>query len=295
MEATSLGIKTDTIRPFHRVSIDFVSSHVPPAFDGYRIVQLSDLHYGPCTKAEHLSQMAEIAAAAKPDLVVLTGDYIQYSTSGLRNLFATKVDPDFFRWKQYRRMVRELAIKLNALVEPLNPPDGMVGVFGNHDYSEGIGTIRRTLFPGTIWLRNSSTSITRENAEIRISGVDDLRLGKPDLLTTLHGAVRTSEQQIFKLLLCHSPDVTVLPRSSLLRFVHLVLCGHTHGGQICFPGLGPIVTRTRQKRFISGLHNFQGTPIYINRGTGYGGIPVRLFCPPEITCIKLQHRTMNGS
>ncbi|MCB0324156.1 MAG: metallophosphoesterase [Bdellovibrionales bacterium] len=274
------------------VEMELAVRDLPSVFEGYRIAQLSDLHFGPCTSITHLRHAVELVIAARPDLIVLTGDYIQVSTVGVRHALATKVHPKVFRWTEYRRAVRRHAIELRPLLEALQAPDGVLGIFGNHDYLEGIGTIRRQ-FPRNIrWLVNDSEVITRGDAHVVVSGIDDLRYGEPTLKKTFENAAKELPPHAHKtlILLAHNPDVTLSEDADCIRRYHLTLCGHTHGGQLCLPGRIPLVTRTDQRSHVSGISEFAGAPIYVHRGVGYGGVPLRLFCPPEVTLFTLTRR-----
>ncbi len=258
-----------------------------PELDSYLIAQLSDLHFGPCTSLRHIQEAFELVKEAAPDLILLTGDYLQYSNTGLHHILATKVSPKLFRWSEYRRVTSKLAKTLGEQLTNLTPHDGMIGVFGNHDYHEGIGSIRRQ-FPQDIrWLINESTLVQRGGARILISGIDDMREGQPDLVST-HSQAFAASNADCKILLSHSPDVSIVEEEQLLEDYDLILSGHTHGGQLCLPGGIPIVTRSEQRTHFSGIGMHRSTPLYVNRGLGYGGLPLRTFCPPEITLIRLR-------
>ena len=281
-------IKCEAMRPFRLTSIDLIKKGLPNALEGYKIIQLSDMHFGPCTSESHLRKAVSICGELKPDSIVLTGDYVQYSYTGFRHLLATKVSPNTFHWKDYRRKVRALSARLCRMLETLNPPNGIFAILGNHDHQEGLGTIRRQLKPAVSWLENSAAVIDKGGrARIEIAGLDDIRCGKPDLAKTLDLVPDQSNAHV-RILLSHNPDVVTLKEAGMLKDVDLVLCGHTHGGQICLPGGIPLVSRTKNKNFIAGMGEFQGTPVYVNSGLGYGGITLRTFCPPEITLITLR-------
>lgn len=262
---------------------------LPPELESYRIVQLSDLHYGPCTSLAHIQTAFSLVKELDPQLLLLTGDYLQYSNTGLHHILATRVSPKLFRWTEYRRVTRKLAQDLGEELSKLSPRDGTIGVFGNHDYHEGIGSIRRQL-PQTIrWLINESTEVSVGDSKLLVSGLDDMREGEPSVSKT-HRGVSQSPEAACKILLSHSPDVSIAKNEELLDDYDLVLSGHTHGGQLCLPGGIPIVTRSEQRTHYSGIGMHRSTPLYVNRGLGYGGLPLRTFCPPEITLIRLQRQ-----
>jgi len=295
MRNKQLEIKTEKKPPFEVTHISLQIEGLPDAFSGYTIAQLTDFHFGICTPAEIIEQAVQTVNELKPSLILFTGDFVQVSATGLLHVLATKVSPKLFRWKEYRRDVRKLAKQFAKIIEPLKPTDGILGVFGNHDYHEGLGTIKRQ-FPDEInWLVNDSFEIKKGNDSIVISGIDDHKYGKPSIAETISSIPKTDNNKAdAKILMAHNPDVFTCEDANLLNEYDLVVCGHTHGGQICLPGRIPLITRTSQKDHCSGLSKFNETSVYVNRGIGRGGLPIRIFCPPEILLITLcqaQHQT----
>lgn len=288
--AFNLTTRVESVRPFEVTYLDLNSLAVAPAFDGYRIVQLSDLHFGSCTSAGHILRALEVVKDVKPDLILLTGDLIQYGGTGLQHFCAMRISPHIFHLTRYRRGVRGLAEHLAELFATVSPPDGKLGVFGNHDYHEGYGTITRKLGPSIVWLRNEATNIQRGDHKLLFAGIDDFRHGKPNIKRTMSSlaAEAIGTDVVCKIFISHNPDFVTLPHAEMLDDMDLILCGHTHGGQICLPGRKAVLTRTKQRQFTAGLQKFRETPIYISRGVGYGGLPIRIFCPPEITVITLK-------
>lgn len=302
----AFSVRHEKRRPFRISHLEAEISGLPSEFHGFRIVQLTDLHFGPITTESHIARAIDLTNELEPDIVALTGDYVQYSATGLRHTIATRFNPRMMRWIDYRREVRELAERLGKHIDRLQPKLSIYGVFGNHDHLEGIGSIIRQ-FPKKVgWLKNESKRVERQGATVMIAGIDDIGRGKPNLQravdfafldgSLLEEAGRNEDKRrladgpppVFTVLLSHNPDVTIEANHPLLHHVDLVLCGHTHGGQIRIPGFRPPVTRTEQKLHTNGLSFHHETAIYVSSGIGYGGIPVRLFCPPEITVITLK-------
>ncbi|MBP9838672.1 MAG: hypothetical protein KBC84_08155, partial [Proteobacteria bacterium] len=168
---------------------------------------------------------------------------------------------------------------------PLNARDGIYGVFGNHDYLEGIEVISKTLQNNINWITNTSTTITKNDDSLLLLGVDDYNRGNPDLKKTFSNY---SDKHFFKILLSHNPDITISKDKDLLNHSNLILAGHTHGGQIKLPKIKPVICRTRQKKHVQSLSHFNSTAVYVSNGVGYGGVPLRVFCPPEIVVINLK-------
>lgn len=293
-----LSVRSESEGLFRISHLTLSISGLPKQFDGYRLVQLTDLHFGPATSAAHIERAVEITNSLKPQTVLLTGDYVQFSATGLGHKIAKRFNPKAFRWIDYRREVRELAHRLGKLLAPLSPADGIFGVFGNHDHLEGLGSIIRQLPSSIQWLNNANVAIQKGGSKIILAGIDDLHRGKPNLFRALDFALLdaservatgiSAEGAVLKLLLSHNPDLTIALNSNLIQHVDLMLCGHTHGGQIRLPLFGAPVTRTKQKNHVSGLSYFKETAIYVSNGVGYGAVPIRFLCPPEIVCITLQ-------
>ncbi len=262
---------------------------LPPSFQSYRIVQLTDLHRGPATSRAHIEEAVRIARELRPHLVLLTGDYIQNSRIGIRQALGTRVDPKTFHWMEFRRRVRDLAREVGAALAQLRPDDGAYAVLGNHDYLEGAPSIIRA-FPSQVrWLTNESVTIEKPDGILFLGGIDDWRRGKPDIASAARAAAESSGA-FFRLLITHNPDLVLHTEADALQNFDLMTVGHTHGGQICLPGWGPIVTRTAQKEHTSGLSVHGKLAVYTSSGVGYGGVSVRFFCPPEVTLFELVGR-----
>jgi|GEM_PF-486934 len=247
------NVRRSVVKPLH-----FSFDTLPEAFDGFTILHLSDLH------ADGLDGLADNLydriQGLDVDLCVLTGDY----------RFKTKGDCQ----RVYTSMAR--------ILSGVNARHGIAGVLGNHDSFEMIEELERL---GVKMLLNESHSVHQSSQSIWLVGVDDPHYyGCADLPIAL-GEVPADA---FKILLVHSPEMYA---DAADHGIHLYLCGHTHGGQICLPLWGPIVTNANCPRhYARGRwrhHNVQG---YTNSGTGASGVPVRFFCPPEIGLITL-HRT----
>lgn len=262
------------------------SPEIPKEFNNYRMVQLTDLHYGTCTKPKVIKDAVKITNDLKPDLILMTGDYVQYSMTGIHHILATRVNPKLFGWVKYRREVRKLSIELNDILSDLFPNDGIMAIYGNHDYNEGLGTITRQLPKDIRWLLNSEKEITRNGEKLLISGLDDYKYGLPDLHSVSTNA--KASESFLRILLAHNPDFFAHPLADKLKEFNLTLCGHTHGGQICLPGRKPIISRTKQRKYISGTGKFHENVVHVSRGIGCGGLPFRVNCPREIVLVQLQ-------
>ena len=230
---------------------------LPAAFDGLRIVHLTDIHHSLFTPLEDIERAVHLANLLRPDLIALTGDYITLSPS--------------YIWPAARALG-----KLRARL-------GAFAVLGNHDFQVGAGEITRALRAQRIRvLRNAHFALRARSATLWMVGVDDLWWGADDLPAALR-AVPARDPRI---LLCHNP---IGIRQAAAHGIDFVLSGHTHGGQVRLPVVGSVYGRSKLgTRFVEGWNRLDGTQIYVSRGIGKVLLPVRLGCPPEIACLRLR-------
>ena len=235
-------------------------NRLPGAFDGFRVVQLSDIHHGPFSSSEQIEQAVETANRLKPDIIALTGDYIS-------------------KERHYAAPCAEMLGKLKARF-------GVYAVLGNHDHWVDAALIT-DLFraEGITVLINEGMRFEKDGAAFWLAGVDDTMVGLEDLSLALAGARRDE----MKLVLAHNPIVL---RRAARASVDLVLSGHTHGGQVAIRGERS-TERGARKRLLKGLGRLGNTQIYVNRGLGTVVLPIRYGCPPEISLLEL--RTERGS
>jgi hypothetical protein len=229
----------------------------PRALDGLRIVQISDLHVGPLLGRSFADDVVERVNALAPDVVAVTGDLVDGSVARV----AGEVEP-FAR---------------------LRARDGVFFVTGNHDvYSGAEAWVARVRGLGLRVLRNERVEIRRDGAVFDLAGVDDyrgdwMRGTSQDLPHALAG--RDPERAV--VLLAHDPTTFV---EAARAGVDLQLSGHTHGGQI-FP-FGLLVRLAVP--FVAGLYRRGASCLYVSRGTGFWGPPLRLLAPAEITELTLR-------
>lgn len=229
---------------------------LPEAFDGFRIVQISDLHHGPYTDKDDLHRVVELANAQRPDLIVLTGDLVLNASEFIRDC-------------------------IEALTN-LRAPEGIFAVLGNHDHREGGEEIIRELTAAGIpVLRNCHTTLRRGGAELCLAGVGDLEEDRADL----DQAFASVPQDRPRILLSHNPDIVEFMDG---HRADLVISGHTHGGQFMFPLIGPPSLPNKYKKYREGLLQGPTTQVYVSRGVGATLLPLRYACPPEIAVIVLK-------
>lgn len=228
--------------------------NLPPAFDGFRIVHLTDIHHGDVIGLDYVEEAVKIANSLEPDLVALTGDYI--------SVFDKYIEPVF------------------EALSALRAVHGAAAVPGNHDHWVDAAATRSAICrAGFAELSNRHMRITKDGS-VFIAGIDDLWEGvqAPD------EAFRDIPAAAPRIVLTHNPDYAeLLPER---HRADLMLCGHTHGGQVNLPLLGaPIVPAL--KKYRAGLVRGPVCPVYVSRGLGMIKPPVRINCPPEIALLTL--------
>jgi uncharacterized protein len=226
--------------------------------DRFRIVHLSDLHLERVGRRER--RMLDQVLEAKPQLILLTGDYLN---------------------------VREGAAALHEVLGALKAPFGVIGVEGNWDTKFVSGEIFQRA--GATWLVDDTRVLERDGRRLRVvgQGMTPSR--------TLKELLPAKDDGAYTIFLHHVPDaVDELRKRDPAQRVDLFLCGHTHGGQVCLPFWGAVITLSKyHKQYERGLYAADGVPMYVNRGVGSGGggVPhVRFLARPEVAVIDLVYR-----
>ena len=254
--ATAVGLRAAlAIPPVRRVEVRI--ERWPESLDGFRIVQLSDIHVGPILQRKFVERLVAEVNRLAPDLVALTGDLVDGS-------------------------VRQLAGEVAPLGD-LSAPHGVYFVTGNHDYYSGVEAwLARICELGIRPLRNQRVQIGEGDGVFDLAGVDDHRgdwvRGSSE---DLEQALRDRDPDRPVVLLAHDP--TSFGRARAMQ-VDLQISGHTHGGQI-WPFLYLVRLAVPQ---VAGLLQRGRSQLYVSRGTGFWGPPIRLFAPSEITEIVIR-------
>lgn len=230
---------------------------LPPAFEGYRIVQITDVHLSPTIRGDRLSTWVARVNDLAPDLVAITGDLADGTAA-------------------------HLAPEVGSLRD-LRAPDGVLFVTGNHEYYWDLeGWLRLLPDLGVTVLLNEHRVVRRVDASLVVAGITDHRAGSmsadhaPDPQRALIGAPGGAP----RILLAHQPRSA---RSAREAGFQAQLSGHTHGGQF-FPWNLAVAA---VEPFTAGLYDVDGMSLYVSRGTGWWGPPMRLGAPTEITVLTL--------
>ena len=245
-----------------RVEIKPVTLTLPrlsPEFDGYRVVQIGDLHLDDWTKPERLKGITQKVNEQRPDLVAITGDFASYSAEQL----------------DAQRLVEAL--------RDLRARDGCVAILGNHDYLTDVKLVRRCIREGGVTeLINGVLTLKRGDAALHVAGIDDVMEGRSRLDLVLQKLPDSGAA----ILLAHEPDFADV--SAATGRFDLQLSGHSHGGQIGVPLLRRLVLPPFSQRYTSGLYQVGGMRVYTNRGIGFVQLRARFLCRPEITTFTLR-------
>jgi uncharacterized protein len=225
-------------------------------FDGFRIVQLTDIHVGNFMKQAQLEWYVRAVNDLRPNIVALTGDFIGSS-------------PHFIP-------------ACAGALEKLDARDGVYACLGNHDYWVGAQRVTEALqAAGVRVLRNEAHTLSWNGALLNLAGVDDPWRGHTDF----DRALSMANPNAPTIMLCHQPD---LFPTAVQRGIDLTLAGHYHGGQVKLQFLRMAVSPAHFiSKFVEGFHRQGRSQLYVSRGIGITGPPVRLNAPPEITVLHL--------
>jgi predicted MPP superfamily phosphohydrolase len=245
-----------------RVEVKPVTLTLPrlsPEFDGYRVVQIGDLHLDDWTKPERLKGITQKVNEQRPDLVAITGDFASYS--------AEQLD----------------AQRLIEALRDLRARDGCVAILGNHDYLTDVKLVRRCIREGGVTeLINGVLTLERGDAALHVAGIDDVMEGRSRLDLVLQELPESGAA----ILLAHEPDFADV--SAATGRFDLQISGHSHGGQIGVPLLRRLVLPPFSQRYTGGLYQVRGMLQYTNRGLGFVHLRARFLCRPEITVFTLR-------
>lgn len=242
----------------------YVSADVPKAFEGVRLAFLSDIHHGRSFPVGLLRELVKVTNDLKPDIILLGGDYVTHDADSIVTFF-------------------DEAAGFSA-------PLGIYGVLGNHDRNTDAGLSERCMQKaGIVLLDNYAVWIYKGEDRIRIGGVGDLTTSTQDLKPMLEGTVRGD----MMILVTHHPNYAeLLPEDR----IDLMLCGHTHGGQVSFLGKWiPPWPGSAKLKYLTGVIQEGSTTVIVSNGIGTVGPPIRIFAAPQIWEITLSRGNLKDA
>lgn len=236
--------------------IEVPLARLPKKLDGFRIIHLSDIHHSPFTSLAHIERTVKVANRLKPDMFLLTGDYVSHES-------------DFIA-------------PVARVLGRLSAQYGTHACLGNHDHWTDPDMVTNHFRAhGINMMVNEGFRVEADGAQFWLAGVDDHMVGRTDLAAALRG----SYPDEMKLLLAHNP---IIFRQAVRNRIDLTLSGHTHGGQVKVRTRAPKDRLIPRRRLSAGLHARKDSHIYITRGIGTVVLPVRYQCPPEISLLELR-------
>ncbi len=237
------------------VQVPLTLPRLSPALEGYRIVQITDIHSDGWMDADRITQIAQQVNDQKPDLIALTGDYVT-------------------------KNAEKFAPALKSL-SSLSAPDGTIAILGNHDEWTNPKLITEVLESINIKvLKNQVITLDRKGGLLNIAGLGDAWSGEDDMGKVLQQLPGIGAS----IMLAHEPDVA--DRTAETKRFDLQLSGHSHGGQVSLPFM-KLVTPPMGHKYPIGQYQIGDLTQYTSRGVGTSGIRARFNCRPEITVITL--------
>lgn len=246
------------IEDYKIVTVPIESDKIGDEFDGYTIIQITDIHLGQWITKEKLTGVVNLINKQNPDLIVLTGDYISYDTG---------------------KCLDELEESLKLL----KSKDGIISVLGNHDHWINPTKVKHTLERSNIInLENEVYTITRKNSKLQIAGVDSITYNKDNI----QKIIEKLDDKYPAIMLAHEPDFADVT-SKYDSFI-LQLSGHSHGCQMNIPKVGTPIRGKNFMKYPSGKYKVNNMIQYTSSGIGTNAFWLRINCPPEITKIILR-------
>ncbi|HSK88157.1 MAG TPA: metallophosphoesterase [Anaerolineales bacterium] len=235
---------------------------LPKSFSGLRVAQISDIHMGGWMNLDRFQQVADLVVAEKPDILLITGDFL------LGHRFTDDI--------------KQALDDLTKVLSPLAESIPSFAVLGNHDYWVDAEAVRKMLsLGGVIELTNTVFTLRRGNDNLHLCGVDDVWDGD----VRLEDVIARLEDDNVAILLAHEPDYADV--SAVTGKFDLQVSGHTQGGQVVIPFLGPPILPYLGQKYHTGLYKVRNMFQYTNRGVGMNRLAVRFNCRPEITIFVL--------
>lgn len=255
-----LLIEAQTYR-VRRVKIK--NSKLPKSFNGFKIVFISDIHYGELFRSKRLVRIVNRINKLDPDIIIIGGDYLDISVKSKKDL-SKYLDIEF-------EIIRKLKAK-----------QGIFTVLGNHDYYKRRESLLDAINSSSLkLLKNTKGFINIGEDSIELIGLDDLVKGKPEV------NMLKENSNNFTIAISHNPDF-FSDYKNLINY-DLGLSGHTHGGQVTFFGLyAPYTSSKYGQRYVKKIVYEENREIILTNGIGNGILPIRFFAIPELVEIRLE-------
>ncbi|GCD10928.1 metallophosphoesterase [Clostridium tagluense] len=243
--------------------IRVVNSKIPKGFKKFKIIFISDIHYGKTFRSKRLISVVDRINKLEADIIIIGGDYLDISVKSKRDV-SVYLDKEF-------EILRNLKAKL-----------GIYTVLGNHDYYNRKDALLNEISSSSFkLLKNTKEFINFGEDSIKLVGIDDLFEGNPQI------SMLEENSNKFTIAICHNPDF-FSDYKNLINY-DLALSGHTHGGQINFFGLyAPYTSSKYGQKYIKKIVHEENRDIVLTRGIGNGMLPIRFFAMPEILEINLE-------
>lgn len=264
-------------RDLKLLKVDVGLRNLSSAFEGLKIGQITDIHAGPLVPGGLIEKGANLLMERRPDMIVLTGDFVSGATRIL--------------WTTYGGFKQHHFDACMGALAKLQAPLGVYAVLGNHDFwSEkqvAADIIRGLEGIGVKVLRNENVSLNRAGRTLSVVGVDDYWEQSYSLAKSLNKIQKDG----CRVLLSHNPDVNEDIELSGKR-IDLVISGHTHGGQIVIPFVGaPYIPSPFGQKYRTGLVKDGDRKTWVSNGLGLFFVPIRLNCPPDVSLLTLRRET----
>lgn len=238
--------------------INLSFNRLPDAFSGLKIVHISDLHIGDFYGKDHVADIVKRVNQLKPDILCFTGDLVEDNV--------------------------DMLDEITPILKKIRTNLAKIAILGNHDYRAGAEKKVQLCLrnSGFIVLNNENISFARNGFKIHIAGIEDMMFGNP----SIEKSIANIPEDHFIIMLAHEPDFA----DTVSQYpIDLQLSGHSHGGQILIPFIGPIFKPDGAKNYLKGLQKVSNTMLYTSRGIGTTFLPIRFNCRPEITVFTLKH------
>lgn len=258
--------------------------HIDQRLAGFKVAFVSDIHYGEAMSEQFLQATFSHLAETEIDLLVIGGDYMWIPHAMVTRSYRIVRNRKFAQGT-YKSLTRAIMKECAEVMSMVKPRYGIYACLGNHDHWHSARLCLDELESNNIRpLVNDFTVIRHNDASILLGGVDDYLTGLPLLPEALK-----DDQSGFSILLSHNPEYAIRWLASYGQLpAHLTLCGHTHGGQLRYPGTGfSPFCNVSDRRFLSGVTQVGNRFNLTSVGLGVVELPIRIACPPEIVFITL--------